>query len=259
MPGGGEAVHSQASGVPTNRVSTSNLHDATESHHFIAWTPEEPEQPLPKHRIINGASSHGTEPKVFSFVAWKPDVSIQDVRESYERAKLQNPSLPQLADSSESWNPFVLSKWLLRHALLDEERLEALKKQLNLVKQKVPNNANWIIRTEELGLTPTDLRSLLWTAFSPTHRPKLLGSASTQSDRSSGPSEMPASGKMPHILGMALSVLQLGNDFEALQTTYQRTMAITRIVGYALMRVSEVAGEVSPCQVSVLDPLHVTC
>lgn len=273
MSGGGRAAHSQASSVPADRTSTSNLQPAPKCQNvsFFAWKPD---GPPPKHRKLDEGPPHkpsGDKSIVLSFVTWKPDedTSIQDVRESYERAKLQFPSLPRLgeradhapgltkklADShlAESWDPFILTKWLLRYALLDDEKLANLRRQLKLIAQRVPNGTQWTARTEKCGLTPTDLHELLRTAFTsvPTDPRKLLGSAPTRSDNEVSSREPTPAGEFPYILRIAAALLHQATSFDALQTTFRRATAITRIVGYALMRVSEAAGEVTTPQVSI--------
>jgi len=259
---GGRAVHKQVSSVQADRLSTSNDDPLTS---FITWKLEV--QPHSKPWKLSDSRKESDPLKSFitwkleaqppsKFVPWNEPISIEDVRKSYERAKdagqLQSSSLPQLetelADTprTERWNPYILTKWLLRHALLDDEKLENLRNQFKWIKQKVPKATQWTAETEKRGLTPTDLYELLRTAFT-------SGTACTRSSNNEARSrQSTANSEMPYILRIAATLIHHANRFEALPTSSQRTTAIARIVGYALMRVSEAVGEVTTTQVSIL-------
>jgi hypothetical protein len=258
---GSRAVHKQVSSVQADRIPTSNDDLLTS---FITWKLEA--QPPSKPWKLYDGRKESDPLKSFitwklesqppsKFVPWNEPVSIEDVRKSYVWAKdagqLQSSSLPQLetglADTppTERWNPYILTKWLLRHALLDDEKLENLRNQFKWVKQRVPKATQWTAKTKKCGLTPADLHELLRTVFT-------SGAACTRSSNEARSRQSTANSEMPYILRIAATLIHHADRFETLPTSSQRAIAIARIVGYALMRVSEAAGEVTTAQVSIL-------
>jgi hypothetical protein len=111
-----------------------------------------------------------------------------------------------------------------------------MRKQLDRTISKVPKAMNWAALIKEYWLTPTNLHEILLIAFGfmELHQKQL-----------------PIAGERPYILMVASFLLDRANIFEAQQTTSGRVMAVARIVGYALMRVCEVAERLTPAQVSI--------
>jgi hypothetical protein len=126
----------------------------------------------------------------------------------------------------------------LSHALLDEEKLTKIRNQLIRTVARVPKATEWTAQTEECGLTRRNLHEILLVAF-----------GWTEPHQTEQPT---AGGKMPYILRIAAVLLGRADSLEAKQTTYGRVIAVTRMVGYALMRVCEVVDELTPSQVSII-------
>lgn len=159
-----------------------------------------------------------------------------------EAGQLRSTSLPQLKSADHSpincWDPYMLTKERLSSALLDDQRLHELKEQLGHTLGAVPDAARWTTEIERCGLTPTNLSEILQVVF---------GFMEVHQIR-----EPTASGKTPYILMMASFLLDRADILEAQQTVSRQAMAVARIVGYALMRVCQVAEDLTYSQVSMI-------
>jgi len=179
------------------------------------------------------------------FVPWEP-VTIQNVQESYREAMnagwLHSSSVPRLKPAvHKTWDPYVLTK-NFNSALLEKNALCKLHKQLDKTLKTVPEVTRWATQIEECGLIPTNLSDILRTAFGfEVHQIR----------------QPIADGEMPWMLRMASFLLDRANTLEAEQTISRQAMAVARIVGYALMRVCEVADGLTTSQVSMMHIFNV--
>lgn len=208
-----------------------------------------------KHR----KSSRGDKSTHSLFIPWEPQdvtelgdvtepecVTIQNVQDSYSKAmkagQLRSASLPHLKPAdhppTKRWDPYLLSKEWLSSALLNEEKLGTLRKQLDSNLGAVPKVTGWSTQIEKCKLTPTNLREILLIAFGFMEVHQIRQPA--------------AGGEMPYALMMASFLLARADNLEAQQTSSRQAMTVARIVGYALMRVCEVDETLTHSQVSMI-------
>jgi hypothetical protein len=205
-----------------------------------------------QENIAWGPSSKATDSKFRSnpdiqFQIWKPprphELSLQDVHKAYKQAKnegcIMSSELPRLQAASlmepgsiPPWDPYVVEKEHLRHAMLDKRKLEELRKQLAEVVNIVPEGAQWAVATAKSSLAPQDLRTILSACFGRT----------TEASMSPQTSDIDT----PYIPKMAAILFRRSEK----QLTNKRVSTLTRIVGFALMRVFETTQEVTSAQVS---------
>jgi hypothetical protein len=107
----------------------------------------------------------------------------------------------------------------------------------------VPKAIDWIAKTEEYCLTPEDLQTILRTAFSPGN------TCSIQRRKDVG--------KLPAILTVVEKILCHADGLKDKSRTFRRAEAVLRIIAYALMVVSVVAGEATDNQVRKI--AHILC
>jgi hypothetical protein len=234
----------QANGV-VNEVSTRfdlptlNSESPPRGIDFVIWKPDN--EPPPKRQRL----SAGGRQLIYSFVHWKSegDISLQDVEESYTRAKenghLRSSSLPRLESKSsdlERWDPYTLKKKCLSSAQLDEEKLQNIEDRLKQMVALIPKATQWTAETKRRNLTSADLYDILLIT---------LGC-----DKARQTQRWITHGEMPVILKTVATLLDRVESLEAEKTVYTRVIAVNRIVAYALMRVCEVVDELTPNQAS---------
>jgi hypothetical protein len=206
-----------------------------------------------QENIARDPSSKAADSKFSSnpdiqFQIWKPHkLSLQDVHKAYKRAKkegrIMSSELPRLQAASlmepgsiTPWDPYVVEKKHLHHALLDEKKLEEVRKQLAEVVNIVPEGAQWAVATTKSSLAPHDLRTILSAGFGRNTEASMLPQTSDID--------------MPYIPKMATILFRRSESSKQKQLTNKRVSTLTRIVGFALMRVFEATQQVTSAQVS---------
>jgi hypothetical protein len=173
------------------------------------------------------------------------NVTLKEVQDAYEKArrdgKLQSPFVPRSEEVSSSlcWNPYILPTRTISLALLDEEKLDDLRKKIKSITQRVPLATQWIPKTQEKALTPGHLRTIIRIACgSSTAEPRVL-----------------VDGKVSPILVIASSFLHHADRLEAGKMV-QRGVAVARLIGYSIMRVYEAVEGEDGAKVSNICIIH---
>lgn len=164
---------------------------------------------------------------------------IETVRDSYcaaiEDGQLKYRSMPKLDSDSPVWNPYILSPAIIRHAVLDKDRVNKITQRIQSTTLIVPKAVEWTARTREYSLTPANVKGILQKAF--------VG-------HESSPKPQPEQIDEPlPILEIAAKALCRAKELEHERGTYRREVAILRMVAYASMEVSMVAKEATAKQV----------
>ena len=95
----------------------------------------------------------------------------------------------------------------------------------------MPKADEWNAKAREHSLTPEDVQRILQTAF-------------TQSSKQPEQDD-----KLSPILKIAAKVLRRANELKKKRDTFRREEAVLRMISYAVMEVSEVAGEATEDEV----------
>jgi len=139
----------------------------------------------------------------------------------------------------------MIQKDWLRHAELDEERLVRLWTHIDWVKERVPEGTQWSEEVAKHHLAPTEISDILRVAFnhSSASSNRRLWTADSEHEASSAQS---TNGHIvPHIWRAALKLFSRASQSEEKSLVLQRVTSVTRLVAFALMQVSTVAGEVA--------------
>jgi hypothetical protein len=167
--------------------------------------------------------------------------SIGTVQESYRSAiqdgRLKCDREPRLLSKSDVspkaslWDPYILTPQSVRHAVLDGQKLQTIAESIKSIIEIVPKADEWDAKAREHSLTPEDVQRILQTAF-------------TQSSKQPEQDD-----KLSPILKIAAKVLRRANELKKKRDTFRREEAVLRMISYAVMEVSEVAGEATEDEV----------
>ncbi|KUJ13174.1 uncharacterized protein LY89DRAFT_784933 [Mollisia scopiformis] len=197
------------------------------------------------------SKSHSTlrekEREIYEFIPWKAphEISIEDVQKSYSRVvengQFQPSFVPQLGTDphrSDRWDPYILQKKFLSQAQLDEEKVETMRKHLNKIRKQVPESTVWEATMKQHNLDPQHVQDILEMVFcwDKGLEPPRQRQVSDNDDK-------------PAILKTAAGLLRSASDLEGNNKLWTRVAALQRMVGYALMRVCEVADNLTRPQV----------
>lgn len=191
---------------------------------------------------IQGPPSSAIPPKP-STLRITGATSIEVVEESY-RSAIQNGRLkfdrkPRLMSVShgspklEPWDPYILAANFVPRAVLDEKKVTRITESVESAIQIVPKAVEWEAKSRERGLTPKDVQRILRKAF--------VHDKPDDNDN------------LPPILKIAANALRRAEELKDKHGTFQREGEVLRMVAYAVIQVSVVAGEATKDQVSAID------
>jgi hypothetical protein len=174
-------------------------------------------------------------------ITWACGNSIEEVQKSYRSAirdgRLKYDREPELASetvNSKAWDPYVLTAQMVLHARLDSKKVDSIGESVNSVVRIVPKAVEWVAETKKRTLAPEDVKRILRRAF--VH------------DKSSSIHKS----KLPPILTIATQAFHRANELQKRPDDFRREEAILRMVGYATVNVSMVAGEPIDDEVSTI-------
>jgi hypothetical protein len=169
---------------------------------------------------------------------------IEVVRESYRSAIHdghlkygRKPRLASVSDGSpkvELWDPYILAANHVTRAVLLKEKVADIRSSVESAVEIVPKAAEWNAKSREHGLTPGEMQRILRMAF--------VGDVPKQDDN----------GNLPPILKVAANALRRAEELKK-RGTVRPEVAVLRMVAYASIEVSIVAGEATEVQVSTID------
>jgi len=170
--------------------------------------------------------------------------ALEKVRASYADAKrdskIQSSWMPKLESESEDqhikkWDPYVLQKRHLNGALLKKDKLDNILRRVQLALKRVPTAEEWETQTKISQLLPADICDILRSTFG---RPVSKKRQTT----------VPAN--IPLIFRLSVAFYQHADNLDNNKILNYRAALIARLIGFALMRVHEVASSASPSEVS---------
>ena len=139
-----------------------------------------------------------------------------------------------------------MKKDWLRHAELDNKKLIRLRDfDWAGAEGRVPKGTQWSEQVAKYHLAPTDISDILRDAFnhSSASSNKPLWTADNEHEEASS-AQSTANCIVPHIWRAALDLFFRASRSEEKSVKLQQITSVTRLVAFALMRVSTVAGEV---------------
>lgn len=158
--------------------------------------------------------------------------SIDAVQESYRSAirtgqlkYAREPQLPSGSPKVRLWDPYIITPESVRHALLDDEKMDMITKSVESTIKIVPKADEWPAKARKRSLTPEDVRRILLTAFA---EPSLK-------------QEPEQDDKLPRPQKIIAEVLRRAEGLKKRRAC--REAAVLRMTAYALMEVAVVAGE----------------
>jgi len=233
------------------------------------------DEPIPK-RLKLDVQKPGT-PLDSTFISWKPvATTLQDVQNSYRslisKGQLNYNRVPQSAPKADGdvkvkpWDPYILPATSLARARLDTKKAKDIKERARSTIRIVPKAVEWIAKTQEHNLTPEDLKTILRIAFDndgpvSANLPPILGVVAkglSRADELKGiaidndglvSTVAVYRSRLPPILGVAAKGLTRADELKGISVTIARAESVLRLLAYALMEVSVVAGEATDDQV----------
>lgn len=210
----------------------------------------------PRNKRQKSSQGDQTPPEPSAELSRKPNASrftgptpFEAVQESYRSAirdgRLKYNRVPQLISKSDGpskvkpWDPYILAAKVIPRALLSKEKVQSLTQSVESTILIVPEAVEWIAETRKLGLTPEDVQRILRTAFV-HNKPSSIKQPEQDDD-------------LPPILKIAARALRRARELKVKHGNFGREQAVLRMVAYASIEVSIVAGEATAEKVSTID------
>ncbi|KAH8797817.1 hypothetical protein F5884DRAFT_147134 [Xylogone sp. PMI_703] len=174
--------------------------------------------------------------------------ALEKVQASYAEAKkaskIKSPWMPKVELESnhqqiQQWDPYVLQKQHLTVAVLKSDKLDNILNNVQQTVKRVPTAKDWETQTQTSQLRPADICNILRVTFG------CSAASKSQYQQSTLPIDT------PYILRLSAAFCRHADDLDDDKIVNQRAALIARLIGFALMRVHEVASSTPPSEVNV--------